>query len=46
VSKVPIGGGTPTVLATGQSGVNVLTADATSLYWTEAALGTIVKLAK
>jgi hypothetical protein len=46
VSKVPIGGGPPTVLATGQVGVNDVTADATSLYWTEAEVGTIMKLAK
>jgi hypothetical protein len=46
VMKVAVGGGTPTVVASGQLGPNGLTADATSLYWTDDLGGMVMKLAK
>jgi hypothetical protein len=46
VSKVGLGGGTTTHLASGQSGANGLGADATSIYWTDDHGGNVMKLVK
>ena len=42
--KVPLGGGSPTTLASGQSQPYRLAVDATSVYWTNHASGTVMKL--
>ena len=42
--KMPIGGGTPTTLASGQNAPRYITVDATSVYWTNYSGGTVMKL--
>jgi hypothetical protein len=48
IMKVPIAGGTPTLLATGQKGLESMAVDRTHLYWTDRATnmgdGTVMKL--
>jgi hypothetical protein len=44
VMKVPIGGGTPTVLASGLSGPYGIAIDGTSVYWTNVGDGTVMKV--
>jgi hypothetical protein len=46
VQRVPKGGGTPTILATNQAGVNCVQDDETAIYWTTFSGGGIVRLAK
>jgi hypothetical protein len=46
VMKVGIGGGMPTLLATGQGDPTCIAEDATSLYWTNYSGGEVMKLAK
>jgi hypothetical protein len=46
VSKAPLAGGTPTVLATTQSNPAFPLADATAIYWIDVSAGTIMGLAK
>jgi hypothetical protein len=43
VRKIPLSGGTPTTLATPQTGASKLTVDSTSVYWMEGA-GTLARL--
>jgi hypothetical protein len=45
VMSVPIGGGTPTKLAKGIQPWSIVV-DSTSIYWTDTAAGTVMKLAK
>jgi hypothetical protein len=43
--KVPLGGGTPMTLASGQSSAGSIVVDATSVYWVNnTANGTVMKL--
>jgi hypothetical protein len=44
--KVPLAGGTPITLATGQNLALHIAIDATSVYWTTRGDGTVKKLAK
>jgi hypothetical protein len=44
VMKLPLGGGTSTTLASGQSGPRRIAVDGTSVYWTNYINGTVMKL--
>src|SRR6185437_14800668 len=46
IAKVQKTGGTPTVLATGESNVTAIAVDGTSVYWLGGATNTIKKVAK
>ena len=46
VMKVPIGGGVPVVVASGQQRATDIAVDATNIYWTDTDAGRIVKAAK
>jgi len=43
VAKVPLGGGSPTVLVEGQDTPSVITVDATSVYWGNSDTGAVMK---
>jgi hypothetical protein len=42
--KVPIGGGTPTILASGQNNPHGIAIDAANIYWTTNYTGTVMKV--
>jgi hypothetical protein len=44
--KVPIGGGTPTTLASGQGSPACIVIDATSVYWTDFGSGAVMSTSK
>jgi len=44
VMRVPVGGGTPSVVASRQSGANSIALDATHVYWTSYNDGTVMKV--
>jgi hypothetical protein len=46
VHRIPKGGGTPVLLATGQPAANCIQQDATAVYWTNFSGSTVMRLAK
>jgi sugar lactone lactonase YvrE len=44
VMKVPLGGGTPTTLASGGAAANGMAVDATNVYWTDAVTHAVMKV--
>jgi cysteine-rich repeat protein len=46
VMKVPLGGGTPVVLASGQAGPRDIAVDSTHVYWTNESPGEVMKVPK
>jgi hypothetical protein len=46
IAKIPVGGGTATVLARGEQGTVRLAVDDSFVYWNNTCFGTIKKIAK